>query len=43
MKQLGCSAFMSVLQVEDGVVKKIHLEGGGGLTTATAEVLLSEI
>jgi hypothetical protein len=29
--------------VEDGVVKKIHLEGGGGLTSSTAEVLLSEI
>lgn len=32
-----------LMQLEDGVVKKIHLEGGGGLTTATAEVLLSEI
>lgn len=30
-------------QVEDGVVKKLHLEGGGGLSTSGAETLLGEL
>jgi hypothetical protein len=29
--------------VEDGVVKKLHLEGGGGLSTSGAETLLGEL
>ncbi|TFJ82368.1 hypothetical protein NSK_006340, partial [Nannochloropsis salina CCMP1776] len=29
--------------VEDGVVKKLHLEGGGGLSTSAADVLLGEL
>ncbi|GAB5037238.1 rhodanese-like domain-containing protein 6-like [Nannochloropsis oceanica] len=33
---------MSAL-VEDGVVKKIHLEGGGGLSSSAADVLLGEL
>lgn len=32
-----------LLQVEDGVVKKLHLEGGGGLSTSGAETLLGEL
>jgi hypothetical protein len=30
-------------QVEDGVVKKLHLEGGGGLSTSGADTLLGEL
>lgn len=32
-----------LLQVDDGVVKKLHLEGGGGFASSAAEVLLEEM
>jgi hypothetical protein len=32
-----------VRQVDDGVLTKLHLEGGGGFTTSSAEVLLGEM